>query len=401
MTSEGQQTGTEHDAEGGLRQLSCLPPARSVSLALFAFLFGLASVPVASAHGSATAGLTQYHGAFAIGLGVVLISTTVLGKRSKFLTPTQALYGISVGLVVTAVGAILFESLAPDPVYAAGSMPFERSLYPLISIGVGLAITVGSLLVGWVRWPTRPRYTFLGIVLGLWISYPALVPNGYSHPLGYALVLGTPVLVGYILWTDARGALRAVLADPVSRRFGIGVGLLVGLFFLAVSGYLTVFLEEGAPHETTVSVLPVIYQLVSWPTLEVVLPHVPLFFAASIGVVVVVGTLSVLVGLNAAFVARSWRLEERTGGMAGSTAGTGAVVGSCTCGCCGPLVAKIAVLAAGPSIAAPLYWVFVDSASPLGSLFVVGSIVLFTASLVYSVETAGRPDRSASVVPAD
>jgi hypothetical protein len=53
-----------------------------VSLALFAFLFGLASVPVASAHGSATAGLTQYHGAFAIGLGVVLISATVLGKRS-------------------------------------------------------------------------------------------------------------------------------------------------------------------------------------------------------------------------------------------------------------------------------------------------------------------------------
>ena len=78
-----------------------------------------------------------------------------------------------------------------------------------------------------------------------------------------------------------------------------------------------------------------------------------------------------------------------------------AVVGSCTCGCCGPLVAKIAVLAAGPSIAAPLDWVFVDSASPLSALFIVGSIVLFAGSLIYSVEAAQRPDQSTSIAPAD
>ena len=396
MTAEEQQTGDGYD-ESALRS----PAVRSALVALIALLFALASVPVASAHGGArTAGLTQWHGVFAIGLGVVAISAAVLCKRLGYLSPTRALYGVSVGLVVAAVGAILFEGLAPDPVYAAQSMPFERSWYPLLSLAVGLAITVGSLAVGWFRWPNRPRYTFLGITVGLWIAYPTLVPDSYSHPLGYALVLGTPVLVGYVLWIDVWSVLRTVLRDPIARRFGIGVGLLVGLFFLSVSGYLTVFLEEGAPHETTVAVLPVIYQLVTWPTVEVVLPHVPLFVAASVGVVVVVGTLSVLVGLNAALVARSWRLEERTG-MAGSTAGTGAVVGSCTCGCCGPLIAKVAVLAAGPSVAAPLYWVFVDSASPLGSLFVVASIVLFTGSLVYSVETARRPERSSEVVPAD
>ena len=130
------------------------------------------------------------------------------------------------------------------------------------------------------------------------------------------------------------------------------------------------------------------------------MPHVPLFLAVSPGLVVVVGTLSTLVGLNAAVIARHWRAEERAG-MVEGTAGSAAVVGTCTCGCCGPLVAKIAVLAAGPAIAAPLYWVFVDSASPLSSLFIIGSLVLFTGSLIYSVESAREPDQSASIAPAD
>ncbi|WP_227379754.1 hypothetical protein [Haladaptatus halobius] len=87
--------------------------------------------------------------------------------------------------------------------------------------------------------------------------------------------------------------------------------------------------------------------------------------------------------------------------MTEGTAGTAAIVGSCTCGCCGPLVAKVAVLAAGPSIAAPLYWVFVDTASPLSSLFIVASVVLFTGSLIYSVEAARQPSQSTSIIPAD
>ena len=380
------------------------PAARELvrPLPLFAVLcLALTRVPVVSAHGgSGAAGLTQWHGVFVASLGVVLVSGLVVCKRTNVLSPTTALYGVFCGLVVTALGAILFEGLAPDTIYTASSMPFSRSWYPLLSLAVGLSITVASLVGGWLRWPTRPRYTFLGVLVGAWITYPTLVPDSYSHPLGYALVVGTPVLVGYVLWTDAWGVLRAVLDDPVARRFGGGVGLLVGLFFLSVSGYLTVFLEEGAPRETAVAVLPVIYQLVLWPTLEVVLPDVPLFVAISPGVVVVVGTLSVLVGLNAALIARHWRVAERAG-MTESAAGTGAIVGSCTCGCCGPLVAKVAILAAGPSIAAPLYWVFVDSASPLSPLFVVGSIVLFTASIVYSVEAARHPDRSSAVVPAD
>ena len=375
---------------------------RPLSVGLLVLLT-LTQIPVVSAHGeTALGGLSQWHTLIVILAGVGFLGGSVLLKRLNRVSPTIALYGVFVGLVVAAAGAILFEGLAPDPSYTAGSMPFPRSWYAPLSLGVGLLIAVLGLVFGWLRWPTRPRYTYLSLLMGLWVAYPTLIPGPASnfHPLGYGIVLGTPVVVGYIVWKDAGGVLRAVLRDPVARRFGLGVGLVVALFFVSVSGYLSFFPEEGVPHETVIVVLPVIYQLVLWPTLEIALPHVPFFVALSPGLLIVVGLLSALVGLNAALIARHWRVKERAG-MTEGTAGTAAVVSSCTCGCCGPLVAKVAVLAAGPSVAAPLYWVFVDSASPLSSLFIIASIVLFTGSLVYSVEAARQPGHSSSIVPAD
>ena len=380
-------------------QLSSIRP---VMLCLL-FVLSLTQIPVASAHGAtATGGLTQGHGLLLSFVGVVVIGGTIIFKRRNRISPTVALYGVFVGIAVTAFGAVVFEGLSPDPTYMASSMPFPRSWYQPLALSVGLLIAVVSFIVGWLRWPTRPRYTFLGLLMGLWISYPYLIPGPASdtHPLGYAIVLGTPVLVGYIIWKDAGGVLRAVLRDPVARRFGIGVGIVMALFFLSVTGYLSFFPEEGFPHEVTVVVLPAIYQLVTWPTLEIAIPHIPFFLAVSPGQVIIVGMLSALIGLNAALIARHWRVEERAG-LTEGTAGSAAIVGTCTCGCCGPLVAKIAVLAAGPAIAAPLYWVFVDSASPLSALFIVGSLVLFAGSLIYSVEAARQPDQAASIVPAD
>lgn len=388
----------------GPAERSSKPPGSVRPLSVFVLsVLALTRVPVASAHeATATAGLSQGHALVLASVGIALLAGVVGLKRSGRVSPTVALSGVSVGIVATALGAILFEGLSPDVAYAASAMPFPRSWYRPLALSTGLLIAVVSFVGGWLRWPTRPRYTFLGILMGLWISYPYLVPGqaSDSHPIGYVVVLSTPILVGYVVWRDAGDVLREVLRDPVARRFGAGVGIAVALFFASVTGYLSFFAEEGAPHEVTVVVLPAIYQLVTWPTLEIVLPHVPLFLAVSPGQVVVVGTLSALVGFNAAIIARHWRVEERAGVTQG-TAGSVAVVGSCTCGCCGPLVAKIATLAAGPSVAAPLYWVFVDPNSPLGALFIVGSLLLFTGSLIYSVESARRPDGSPSIVPAD
>jgi hypothetical protein len=396
MEAEGQQPRDSGQKPSRLKARQSFPV-----LLLFALV--LTQIPVVSAHGAkATAGLAQWHGILLGFGGVAILGGAIVLKRMNRVSPTIALYGAFIGIVVTALGAILFEGLAPDPTYSAQSMPFPRSWYHPLALAVGLLITVGSFIIGWVRWPTRPRYTFLGILMGAWVAYPVLIPGvaGNSHPLGYAIVVGTPILVGYIIWKDAGSVLRAVLQDPIARRFGIGVAIAIALFFVTVTGYLSFFPEEGFPSERTIVVLPVIYQLVTWPTLEIALPQIPFFLAISPGQVILVGLLSILVGLNAALIARHWRAEERAG-MTEGTVGSAAIVGSCTCGCCGPLVAKIAVLAAGPSIAAPLYWLFVDTASPLSALFLVGSIILFTGSLIYSVEAAQRPTRSTSIIPAD
>lgn len=364
----------------------------------------LAAVPTAAAHGQTHGAgpLEPVHGALLAGAGVAVVAGAALGKRTGRVTPTTALYAVFGGIVLAALGAVLFDGLSADPTYTAASMPFPRSWYRPLALGGGLLVVVASFLVGVLRWPTRPRYTFLGILLGLWIMYPYLFDGRVAqiHPLGYAIVLGTPLLVGYVVWTDARRVLAGVAADPVARWFGVGVAAVLGVFFLAITGYLTVFPEPGGPTEATVVVLPAIYQLVVWPTLEVVLPQVPLFLALSPGQLIVVGTLAGLVGLNAAVIARQWRLQEAAG-LTEGTAGGAAIVGTCTCGCCGPLVAKIAVLAAGPSIAAPLYWVFVDSASPLSAIFIVGSVVLFTGTLLYSVAEAGTADGPTALRSAD
>jgi hypothetical protein len=370
---------------------------------LVCLVLATTQIPVVSAHNATgTTGLSRWHGILLILVGVGFLGGAISLKRLERLSPTTALYGVFIGISVTALGVILFDGLSPDATYTARSMPFPRSWYQPLAMVVGLLVSVLSFLGGWLRWPTRPRYTFLGILMGVWILYPFLIPSpaNNTHPLGYGIVFATPALVLYIVWKDAGSVLRAVMHDPVARHFGIGVGIVSALFFLSVTGYLSFFPEQGVPHQSKVVVLPVVYQLVTWPTVEIVLPHVPFFLAISPGQIILVGLLCVLIAFNATLIARHWRLDEQVG-MTQGTAGTAAVVGSCTCGCCGPLVAKIAVLAVGPSIAAPLYWVFVDSASPLSAFFIVGSVVLFTASLIYSIESAHQPARLTSVTRND
>lgn len=397
-----------HTPIGGYPSRGCGSVRLRSVLILFAFV--LTQIPVAAAgHGAAaTTGLTQGHGIVLTFVGVVLLGATILLKRTNRVSPTNALYGVFTGLAVTALGMTLFSATSPEPTYAASSMPFPRMWYAPMAVFIGFLTMILSVIIGWFRWSTRPRYTFFGILMGLWIVYPYLIsgPASDTHLLGYLIVLGTPIVAGYIVWKDVGSVLRNVLRDMVARRFGVGVGIIMGLYFFSITGYLSFVPEPGVfnPQEPFIGILPDIYQLVKWPLLFIYLPDapvVPIFLlATSPGQFVITGLLSVLIGLNAALVAHKWRIEEQAGATQG-TAGTAAVVGCSTCGCCGPLVAKVAIVAAGPSIAAPLYWVFVDSASPFSAVFIIASIALFTGSLVYSVSAARDSNPLTAVVPSD
>ncbi|MGZ0748574.1 hypothetical protein [Haloparvum sp. AD34] len=397
MVRADQRDGLETEHESGLSNY-----VRSISAFSLVFIL-LSQTPTVSAHGGAkTEILSQWHGIAAMVTGVVVLSSFVVLRRRSTLSSTIAIYGAFLGIGLIAVGGIIFEGLSPDPTYTASSMPFSRSWYQPLAIGLGVMITGLSLGIGLVRWPTRPRYMSLGLLMGGWVLYPYLLPGlkGYTNPIGYALILGTPILAGYVLWKDAGPVIYTILQDRVARRFGLGVGLVMALFFMSTTGYMSFFWEEGDPQQTTIVVMSVLYQLVMWPTLEVVLPDIPFFVAISPGVLIVVGTLSALIGLNAAVIARYWRDEEKAG-VTQSTAGAASIVGACTCGCCGPLISQMAFVAASPAISAPLYWIFVDSASPLSSLFVIGSIVLFTGTLISSIDSSRVSARSAAFTPAD
>jgi hypothetical protein len=358
---------------------------------------------VVAAHGSEGAGyLSQWYGVAILIVGLCIIAGAVAGKRREYLSPASALYTVLGGIAVAVVGTAIFDGFSPDPTYSAETMPFPRDWYTLISIGVGLSFAIGSLVAGWLRWRSRPRYMYLGILMALWILYPTFLPEpqSYTNPLGYAIVLGTPVLVGYIVWKDAGPFLAEILRDPVVRRFSLGIGFTAVLLFTLLTGYLDVFPDEDAPAETIYTVLPAVYQIVSWPTLEIFLPDIPFFLAVSPGMVILNGMIGVLVGLNAAVIAYEWQTDHQAGTKE-SVTGTAAIASSCTCGCCGPLAAKFVALGVGSSLAAPLYWLFVDNASPFIRILIMGSILLFIGVLVASARQMNFTTDATCAVPGD
>lgn len=100
---------------------------------------------------------------------------------------------------------------------------------------------------------------------------------------------------------------------------------------------------------------------------------------------ILVGIVSLLVGLNALLIGVQWRSQGiASGATVQGTAGPTVVIGVYACGCCGPLVAKVTTLAAGPR--SP-YWLFVDPSSRFASVFLIGGTVLFTNSFVYATNS--------------
>jgi len=355
---------------------------RAVGLAV-----GLGSVPIASAHGGhGGPPLPQWLALVALVAGVGIAAASAYARRR--LSPTLALVGAFDGLLVAAVGAVGLVQLSPVASLAAGQPPLGGAWYRSLALGSGLAIAVGSLAAGRRRWPDRPRYAAVGILLGLWVAYPVLVPGALTNPAGYLLALSVPAAVGYVVRTDAGGLVRRALADRAARWFGAGTGALAAVLFAFSMGMVTFVPESGRGVDLThdfVTTARVANPLVYWPAVEFhvhdAVGTVPVSGVVSVGMALLVGLIAVLVGLNGAVLAARWRASAAGGGT-GATAGSAAIAAPNACCCCGPVLAELAVASVGPAAAAPLYWVFVDLASPVGALFFAASVALLAGNLV-------------------
>ncbi|GAA0301958.1 hypothetical protein [Halarchaeum salinum] len=247
-------------------------------------------------------------------------------------------------------------------------------------------VLVGSVGLVGCRWPTKLRYAALGLLLSGWFLYPILL-TGFQpafNPLGYLLFATLVVAVSYIAWRDCQHAIRTLVADPVTRRFGVAVSALTAVFFMFSAGILIALPDPSGVGitwtDSFVQTLPVKDPLVYWPTVEFWFPTIPLGGYLSLGMMTLVLLIPFLVGLNSAIVAYQWRCKSSVG--FDGTAGAAAIAAPNACCCCGPVLAQLAVVALGPSAAMPFYWLFIDTASPLGVLFSTGSIVLLLGNLV-------------------
>ncbi|MFB6146838.1 MAG: hypothetical protein ABEJ08_04050 [Halobacteriaceae archaeon] len=355
----------------------------------------LALVPPAVAHdGAVHAGTPHW-----ILLGVALAGAAVLGgalrARQRVSDVRWVAGGAALGGALLVVGLVGLTEIQVEPL-GTGATPIPRIWFPVIAYAVGGLVLLASVNLGIWRWPHRPEYTALGVVLGLWIVYPYLFPaREYTHPVGYVLVLAVPVLVGYVLWRDVGPAVAATGRAP--RLVGAGAGLFFLAFLLFSTGQFTLNPEAITTHPTErfVVVTEFASPLVLWPAVEFFVPSIPFFGALSVGTVITFGLLTTLVGLNATLVAavrRSGASVESSPGLLGGVATTGATA----CCCCAPALYGVVSAVLGVS-ASPLYWTFLDPASPLGTIFFVAATVFVTASAVQLARGLG--DAGACAVP--
>lgn len=341
-------------------------------------LGSLSLVPTAAAHGgSANAGTLHW-----IFLGITLLGVSIIGMSLHFGqthwadSPQRTIKSLLVGAVIAMGGTIAVIQIQIEPI---GTTPTTLEWYPLLAGIVGTSILTASLLGGVVRWPNHPRYTLLGMLFGLWVLYPAVMPrSGYTNPLGYLLVVAVPLVVGYIFWRDVSPA----VIDQFSRHVGSVVAVLFTIFFLFSAGLFTVNPDDGVngPTDAFLTTASFVNPLVVWPAIEFYLPSIPLSGALSIGTVTVIGLLVALIGTNTALMTTVWQRDIKLSSTVGA-GGTVATTGATACCCCGPAVYAIASAILGMS-ASPLYWAFLAPSSPLGALFFVGAVTLLTGSSV-------------------
>lgn len=355
-------------------------------------LVSLQFVSVAAAHdGSLHTGPAHrlLLGGLLVGIGLVG-SSFLLNRVVAWMRPRLILGGILTGLLLATISTIALIQIQVEPITTA---PLARRWYPLVAILSGAGVMIGSLTFGQMRWRGRPSYTILGVLLGLWVAYPVLVPgSGLLHPLGYLVVASVALLVGYIGWRDVRPAVVEAGSHRLARLVGAISTPVFAVFFLFSSGLFSVNPDPGMNPPTTpvVTMAQFANPLVVWPAVEFYLPSIPLAGALSVGTALVIVILTGLVGVNSVLATRVWQSDATvtsSQGWGGAVATTGATA----CCCCGPALYGLASAVMGVA-ASPLYWAFIDPASPLGAVFFVGATGLLTGSAIRlsaALKTAG------------
>jgi hypothetical protein len=305
---------------------------------------------------------------------------------------------LSAGVVAAVAGTIGLVEIQLLP----RAPPAWVDLLPVVNAASAILLAVGSLAVVRWRWPERPRYVGLGLLLAAWVAYPAVMENeGISNPLGYLVVAAVPLSVGYVLRKDGAAVLATAFGDARSRVVG-ALSFLAFLAFFTVSTGTVSFNPDVTPAmagEAFVTVQRVAAPLVYWPAVEFYVPAIPLSGYVSPGTLVLVGLLGGLVATNAGLVTRQWTAAgavESPRGVVGTVAASGATA----CCCCAPAVYAAAGAMFGAA-ASPVYWAFMDPTSPLGGLFFAASVLLLVGSAVRtSHEPACRLPRSRDGAPA-
>lgn len=383
---------------GLLKRLMRRRPSGSVvALTGIASVASLAMIPPVAAHtGTTHAGTPHWLLLGLLVLGLLVIGVARVGIARGVVATRWGVLLLLGGVVLGGIGAIGLVEIQ----VVATIGPSLNHLYPVASLLVGGTVMVGSLLVTRRYWPGRPRYAALGTLLGVWIVYPVtFASDGITNPLGYVIVLSLPVLVGYVVWRDARSVLRSAFASPFSRRVGVGTALFTAVLVAFSAGTVTVNPDPGVntPTEGFVKLFPVADPLVTWPAVEFFVPTIPLAGMVSVGTAILFGVLGGLVGLNAAVITDQWQ-AGRDLSLRGSLFGSLSTTGATACCCCAPAMYGV-VSAVFGSAATPVYWAFMDTSSPLSSAFLTASVLLLTASLVHAASgPVGTPDDLAADV---
>lgn len=194
--------------------------------------------------------------------------------------------------------------------------------------------------------------------------------------------MAVPLAVGYILWHGVRPALTRDVIDPLSRRVGLVVAGLFTVFFLFSAGLFSVNPDEGVngPTQAFLTIASFANPLVVWPAVEFYLPSIPLVGALSVGTALIIGLLAGLIGLNTSLITAIWQRDIEFS-PSNSVVGAFATTGATACCCCGPAIYALASVALGVT-ASPLYWAFIDPASPIGALFFASAVVFLTGSTI-------------------